>query len=122
MFATCRLHGVLAEHERDRDLAVREAGRDEAEHLGLPARQGGVPVRFHGLRLCEEAGERPLELALLVEMGEVRVAVEGDEAGILQQRRELTAAADRNRPITPSVHAKASWSRVSHRSAGRAPL
>ena len=111
MFATCRLHGVLAEHERDRDLAVREAGRDEAEHLGLPARQGGVPVRFHGLRLCEEAGERPLELALLVEMGDVRVAVEGDEAGVLQQRRELTAAADRK-----SDHPVGAW----RRRAGRA--
>ena len=33
------MDGVLAEHERPRDLSVREAGRDEPQHLRLAAGQ-----------------------------------------------------------------------------------
>ena len=37
--------GVLAEDERRRDLAVREPGGDEAQHLGLAAAERRVAVR-----------------------------------------------------------------------------
>jgi len=50
---------VLAEDERRGDLAVRQAGGDEAQHLGLTAGEWRVAVRLHGGGVVEETGEWP---------------------------------------------------------------
>ena len=97
------VHGVLAQDERGRDLAVRETGGDQAQDLGLAARERGAAVGLHGNSVVEEAGERALELALIVQMRQVRVTAERDEAGIREQGREFPAATDRNRPIAAAV-------------------
>jgi hypothetical protein len=61
--------GVLAEDQRERDLPVREALRDEAKDLGLAAAERRAAVRL-GLRsVAEESdatvrGDNPRVVAL----------------------------------------------------------
>ncbi len=94
---------MLAEDERGRDLAVREPGGDEAQHLRLaPAERGGA-VRLRGGSVVEEPRERPLEVALVVVPREMGVARESDEAGVRKERRELPAAADRHSAVAAAV-------------------
>ena len=52
------MHGVLAQDERGRDLSVREAHGDEAQHLGLAPAEWRVAVRLDDDRVVEEAGKR----------------------------------------------------------------
>src|SRR5262249_1295931 len=54
------VHRVLAQDERRGDLAVRKAGRDEAQHLGLAPRQGRGAVGLDRRGVVEEPGERAL--------------------------------------------------------------
>ena len=97
------VHGVLAEDERRRDLAVREPCCDEAQHLRLAPAERRRAVRLRGRRVVEEPRERALEVSLVVLPGQVRVARERDEARVRQQRGELAPAADRHRAVAPSV-------------------
>jgi hypothetical protein len=97
------VHRVLAENERRRDLAVRQAGGDEPQHLRLAPAERRVAVRLHGRGVVEEPGERPLEVALVVHPRQVGIPAERDEARIRQQRRELAAASDRHGAIAAAV-------------------
>ena len=97
------MHGVLAEDERARDLAVGEPGGDEAQHLGLARAERRLAVHGGGRGVVEEAGERAVQLALVADPGGVRVAAQRHEARVGEQRGELATAADRNRAVAAAV-------------------
>ena len=86
------VHGVLAEHERRGDLTVREAGRDEAQHLGLAAGQRRVAVRLGWDGVVEEPRERALNLALVVDVRQMRVPARARRSG---RSGAVTRARDR---------------------------
>ncbi len=65
---------MLAEDERRRDLTVREARGDQAQHLGLAARERRGAVRGDGRRVVQEPSERTLDFPLVVHVREMRVA------------------------------------------------
>ena len=94
---------VLAEDERRRDLAVRQAGGDESQDLGLAHAERGVAVRLGGRRVAEEADERSAKRPLIVHPGDVCVAVDGDEAGVRQEAGDLTAVRDRDGAVSAAV-------------------
>ena len=94
---------VLAEDERRRNLAVRQPGCDETQHLGLAPAERRCAVRRGRRGVVEEAGERALEVALVVEPRQVRIAAQRHEPRVREQRRELAAMTDRHRPVAATV-------------------
>src|SRR4051812_28146408 len=96
------MHGVLAEHERRRDLAVAHARRDEAQDLRLTRAERRGIVCYRAVAV-QEAGERAKQLALVVTPREMRIAVQRDEPRMRQQRRQLAPSTDRHRAVAAAM-------------------
>ena len=65
--------------------------------------RGDAPFEAVAGGVVEEAGERALEVALVVEPWQVRVAAQRDEPRVREQRGELAAVPDRHRPVAAPV-------------------
>ena len=89
MFATCRCTVCSLSTSDAGDLSVREACGDETQHLGLTATERRVSVRRMRRVVVEEPGERALDLTLVVDVRQVRVTAQRDEACVRKKRREL---------------------------------
>ncbi len=94
---------MLAEHERRGDLAVRQAGRDESQNLGLARAEGGVAVHLARGGVPQEPDERAAQRPLVVQPRQVCVAVERDEPRVGEKPSDLAAVRDRDGPVPAAV-------------------
>ena len=103
MFATCRC--TVCSLSTSEPAISRFESPDATSRSTSVSRDvsGESPFSVDRRRVVEEAGERAMQLALVVEPRQVRVAAERDEARVRKQRRELAAARDRHGAVAAAM-------------------